>query len=183
MSQSDHGCLIRAWHQHSGELRGWLLKRVENKAEVEDLLQDVFFKALLQKERFCRVENARAWLFRVTSNAVIDRYRLRKDYVSLPDDIVQDDETTIAVDDLSQCIPRVLSELSQPDREAITLCDLDGMSQQRYADMKGITLAAAKSRIQRARIRLKKQLETACRVEKDDLGNVCSFTPRPPLHS
>ncbi len=144
-------------------------------------MQEVFFKALLQKERFCRVENARAWLFRVTSNAVIDRYRLLKDHVPLPDDMVEEDEMTIAVDDLSQCIPRVLSELSQPDREAITLCDLDGMSQQRYAEIKGITLAAAKSRIQRARMRLKKQLESACRVERDEQGNVCSFTPRPPL--
>ncbi|GAV20139.1 RNA polymerase sigma-70 factor, ECF subfamily [Mariprofundus micogutta] len=178
MSQSDHGCLIRAWHQHSGELRSWLLKRVEDTTEAEDLLQEVFFKALLQKERFCRVENARAWLFRVTSNAVIDRYRLRKDHVPLPDDIVQHEEVGVAVDDLSQCIPRVLSELSQPDREAITLCDLDGMSQQRYAEMKGITLAAAKSRVQRARKRLRQTLEINCKVQLNDAGNVCCFVPR-----
>lgn len=112
---------------------------------------------------------------------MIDCYRVRKDHVSLPDDIAPDDELGAAVDDLSQCLPRVLSELSPVDREAITLCDLNGISQQRYADLKGITLAAAKSRVQRARNRLKNQLETACRVKRDAAGHVSDFTPRPLL--
>ena len=58
---------MRAWRQHSSELRGWLFKRLPEISEVEDLLQDVFFKALIQEEKFCSLDNARAWLFRVAS--------------------------------------------------------------------------------------------------------------------
>ena len=45
----------------------------------------------------------------------------------------------------------------------------------------GLTLPAAKSRVQRARKRLKAQLVTACQVRLDEAGKVCCFVPRPPL--
>jgi len=174
-------CLIHAWHHHEGELRRWLLSRLGNPADAEDLLQDVFEKAMLQGERFCSVENARAWLFRVARNALVDRYRMQRDQVELPDDLSFDEPESDAVEDLSECLPRVLSELSAEDREAITLCDLDGMSQQRYAEMKGISLPAAKSRIQRARKRMRQRLENGCQVQLNEAGNVCCFVPRPAL--
>jgi len=66
-------------------LRGWLISRLDNAADADDLLQDVFEKAMLQGERFCTVENRRAWLYRVTRNALIDRYRLKRELVELPD--------------------------------------------------------------------------------------------------
>jgi len=174
-------CVIHAWHHHEGELRRWLIARLGNSVDAEDLLQDVFEKAMLQGKRFCSVKNARAWLFRVARNALIDRYRMQRDQVELPDDLSFDEPESDAVEDLSECLPRVLSELSDEDREVITLCDLDGISQQRYAQMKGVSLAAAKSRIQRARKRMRQRLESGCQVKFDETGSVCCFVPRPPL--
>jgi len=174
-------CVIHAWHQHEGELRRWLISRLGNPVDAEDLLQDVFEKAMLQGERFCSVENARAWLFRVARNTLIDRYRMQRDQVELPDDLWLDEAESNAVEDLSECLPRVLSELSVDDREVITLCDLNEMSQQHFADLKGISLPAAKSRIQRARKRMRQRLESGCQVQMNEAGNVCCFVPRPPL--
>ena len=48
-------CLTTAWSQHEPELRGWARHRLANAAEVDDLLQDLFLKALRQGERFCSV--------------------------------------------------------------------------------------------------------------------------------
>jgi len=174
-------CLIHAWHHHEGELRRWLISRLGSSADAEDLLQDVFEKAMLQGEQFCSVENARAWLFRVARNTLIDSYRMQRDQVELPDDLSHDEAESDAVEDLSECLPRVLSELSADDREAITLCDLDGISQQRFADLKGISLPAAKSRIQRARKRMRQRLEIGCQVQRDTAGNICCFVARPPM--
>jgi len=174
-------CLINAWHNHEGELRRWLISRLGNTNDADDLLHDVFEKAMLQGKRFCTVENARAWLFRVARNALIDRYRLQRDLVELPDDIAADVPESEAVEDLSECLPRILSELSEQDREVITMCDLDGVSQQGYAQVKGVSLAAAKSRIQRARKRMRRQLESGCKVQFNEAGNVCCFVPRDPL--
>lgn len=86
-----------------------------------------------------------------------------------------------AVDLLSACLPRVLSELSATDRDAIQLCEIEGLTHQAFAQRFGLSLAAAKSRIQRARLRLRTQLANACKVRFDTEGKVCCHTPRPPL--
>jgi RNA polymerase sigma-70 factor (ECF subfamily) len=85
------------------------------------------------------------------------------------------------VDQLAQCLPRVLAELSPEDREAVSLCDLGGMSQAAFAELKGLSLPGAKSRVQRARQRLREQLSVACQVKLDGAGQVCCFVPRPPI--
>jgi RNA polymerase sigma-70 factor (ECF subfamily) len=56
---------MTAWHRHEAELRGWLRHRLGSAADAEDLLQDVFLKAMRQGERFCAIDNARVWLFEV----------------------------------------------------------------------------------------------------------------------
>ena len=112
-------CLMRAWHDHEGELRGWLRKRIGDPAEVEDALQDLFLKALRQGDRFCAVVNARAWLFEVARNALADRLRLSRDMVELPGDLAIAVEEADPVDSLASCLPGVLAELAPEDREAI----------------------------------------------------------------
>lgn len=174
-------CIIQAWHQNENELRNWLMSKLKSPSEADDLLQTIFENAMLHREIFCSLKNARAWLFKVARNTLIDRYRLKKNLVELEENMPIDESATFAVDELSQCIPRVLSELSKEDQEIITQCDLEGVSQQTYANNYNISLSAAKSRIQRARKRFRQTLEKNCQVRKDDTGNVCCFTPRPLL--
>jgi RNA polymerase sigma-70 factor (ECF subfamily) len=115
-------------------------------------------------------------------NLLIDRLRLTKEQVALPDDLAAEVvEAAPPVDGLTQCLPRVLSELSSQDREAITLCDIEGMTQQDYAKHIGLSLPAAKSRVQRARTRLKARMSEVCQVSFDATGQVETFVPRPPL--
>lgn len=171
-------CVLNAWQRHEGELRRWLLHRVHDPHETEDLLQDLFLKALRQERVFCNLANPRAWLFEVARNALIDRLRLKKAWVELPDDLEADAEEPAAVDALAVCLPRILAELAEEDREAITLCDLQGLSQAAYARLKGLSLPGAKSRVQRARRRLRERLTEACQVRFDAAGRVCCFVPR-----
>lgn len=90
--------------------------------------------------------------------------------------LAEGSEEVAPVDMLSQRLPRVLSERFPEDREAIMLCDIEGLSQQARL---GLTLPAAKSRVQRARRRLRDRLVTACQVQFDEAGHVCCFAPRP----
>ena len=57
---------------------------------------------------------------------------------------------------------------------------LEGMTQQDYASRIGLSLPAAKSRVQRARARLKTHLSCFCQVSFDGDGHVAGFVPRPP---
>lgn len=171
-------CLTSAWTLHAAELRGWLRHRVGNDALADDLLQDLFLKALRQGERFCDLHNARAWLFEVARNLLADQLRVAHHMVDLPEDLTAQSEDTDTVDTLTACLPRVLSELSPQDRDAITLCDLQGMAQADFARAKGLSLSAAKSRLQRARVRLRAQMNQACQVQMDEVGRVTDFVPR-----
>ncbi len=171
-------CIIAAWHNHEAELRGYLTRQLHDTRLAEDLLQDTFVKALGQGIGFCTLENPRAWLFRVARNLLVDHRRRRKPFVNLDESIARPEPEIPAVESLSACLPRALAALGEEDREAITLCDLEGLTQADYAHRKGLSLPGAKSRVQRARRRLKRQLSRACQVRFDEAGNVCCFTPR-----
>ena len=171
-------CLTTAWAHHEPELRGWARHKLGNTTDAEDLLQDLFLKALRQGEQFCSVQNARAWLFEVARNTLADRLRVARHTVELPDDLASPVDETATVDTLTGCLPRVLAELDAQDRDAITLCDLQGMAQADYAKARGLSLSAAKSRIQRARRRMKQHMTIACQVSLDDAGHVSYFVPR-----
>lgn len=174
---------MQAWRQHEHELRGYLYRRMNDPTATEDLLQDIFIKALAQGQRFCALDNARAWLFTVTRNTLADSLRLARDAVELPEDLSQEPVETVQVDNLAQCLPRALVEISVQDRDVIVQCDLEGMRQQDYAQLRGLSLAAAKSRLLRARKRLRQHLTTACRVSFDETGKVGGFVPRTALKS
>ncbi len=183
-SSSSFHCYNKAWRQHHAEIRAFLKNRAGCADEADDLLQEVFLKALHQGKDFCSIENARAWLFQVARNLLVDRLRLSREQVPLPDDLLAEaPPETDPVDLLSHCLPRVLSELSAEDREAIVLCDIQGMTQKAFAQRLRLSLPAAKSRVLRARLRLRAQLAEACQLTFDEEGKVCCFVPRPPLES
>jgi len=170
-------CLMRAWDSHEAELRAWLRRRLNNTHDAEDLLQDLFIKALRQDKKFCEISNARAWLFEVARNALADRLRMKREQIELPEDLVAEHDEPAAVETLAACLPRALAKLPEEDREAITRCDLEGMSQQDYAHLKNLSLPGAKSRVQRARKRLRDELMSACGIRFDEAGKVCCFVP------
>lgn len=185
MESDAFNTLLPAWNRHEAELRHWLLARLPVRSEVDDLLQDVFLKAMTQARRFDSIEHPRAWLYEIARNTLIDRLRAVRAHEPLPDhldELPAPVDAAEVVDALAQaCLPRVLSELSVDDREAITLCDLDGMPQAEFARLKNLSLSAAKSRVQRARQRMRERMTQACQVRFDGAGRVDDFVPREPL--
>jgi len=140
---------MTAWGQHEPELRAWLTRRLGDAHAAEDLLQDLFIKALGRNQQFCEMESARAWLFAVARSTLTDHLRSRQDHVALADDLPAPRDEPAPVDALAACLPRALAELSAQDREALTLCDLEGLTQEACAQRKGLSLPGAKSRLQR----------------------------------
>ncbi len=183
--EGDFACVAAAWQAHEGELLGFLRHQLPDGYAAEDLLQDVFVKAMRQGEGFCSLDNPRAWLFQVARNAVIDRARVGK--VQVPLDEVGSEieapapETVAPVDALAGCVARVLGELPPDDAAILRACDLEGRTQREFAEQQGLSLPAAKSRLLRARQRLRDQLSTACQVRFDDDGSVSGHVPRRPI--
>lgn len=170
---------MQAWEQHEHQLVHWLQAQTRDEPLTQDLLHEVFIRAMHQDKNFCDIGNTKAWLFRVARNLIIDQTRKRTP-LPIPslDDIEQQEPDGITVDSLANCLPRVLKELDPKDSELLKACDIQGMTQQQYAAQQGLSLSAVKSRLLRARTKLRQQLTVSCQVKLDEDKKVCCFTPR-----
>lgn len=155
------------------------MHRLGDAGNADDLVQETFLKSMRQGAAFCAVDNPRAWLFQVARNALIDRARLAKPQIELPEQLAgpQADER-VPVDELDACLLRNLGEMPPEDRQIIEQCDLQGIRQHDFAQTHGLSLPAAKSRLLRARRRLREALTRNCQVQFDDSGHVCCHVPR-----
>ena len=180
---TDFACVSRAWTEHEAELRGFLRNGLGNDTVAEDVLQDTFIKAMREGRGFCSLDNPRAWLFRVARNAMTDRLRATKPFepIELHADTLPlvEPEPVPPVDALTSCLERVLLELTPDDAEVIRACDIGGLTQKDFASSHGLTLSAAKSRLLRARQRLRERMTVACRVTFDpEDGRVSGYAGR-----
>jgi RNA polymerase sigma-70 factor (ECF subfamily) len=72
----------------------------------------------------------------------------------------------------------MIDTLPPPDREALTLTELEGLSQREAAERLGMSYSGLKSRVQRGRAKLRAVLDRCCEVELDPRGAVITFRPR-----
>ena len=169
-------CLIKAWEENKDQIYVWLKNKTNNNHLAQDLLQDLFIRAMNTDKNFCNIINAKAWLFKVAGNLVIDSFR-KPNHEPFSFDILEEIIEHEPVDNLADCLPIVLKKLKPQDSELITACDIEGITQKDYAIKKGITLPATKSRLRRARAILKDELERSCQIKLDANQKVCCFTP------
>ena len=178
-------CISSAWLSHEAELLGYLRHRLADVDAADDVLQDVFVKALRQGRQFCALDNPRAWLFQVARNTLVDRARSAHATEPLSEGAAEPaapaPETLAPVDALAGCLTRSLAELLPEDAAILRACDLEGQTARSFALAHGLGLSATKSRLRRARQRLRDQLTTACRVSFNVDGSVAGHVPRPPL--
>ncbi len=170
-SLAQIGCVAAAWRAHEGELRSYLRRRAADADVADDILQDVFVKAMRQGQGFCRLDNPRAWLFQVARNALVDRARTAHAHEPFTEELAEttplSEEAIPPVDALATCLVRTINELSEADQQVLRACDLSGLSQREFADQHGVSLPATKSRPLRARQRLRDRMSSACRIQFD----------------
>ena len=177
-SNATFSCVLHAWQAHEKELSGYLMHRLGDRHLADDLLQEILLKVMRQEKGFCAITQKRAWLFQVARNLLVDRARLQKSEVEVDADLPQHEDERAPVEALDTCLARNLAELAPEDSEIIEQCDLLGIKQRDFADARGLSLAAVKSRLLRARQRLRDNLVRNCQVRFDAAGQVCCHVPR-----
>ncbi len=165
------GCVAAAWQAHEGELRSYLRHRAADVDVADDILQDVFLKAMRQGQAFCTLDNPRAWLFQVARNALVDRARTAHAHEPCTEELAEttplSEEALPPITALTDCLVRTINELSEDDQLVLRACDLSGLSQREFAGQHGLSLPATKSRLLRARQRLRDRMSRACRIQFD----------------
>jgi RNA polymerase sigma-70 factor (ECF subfamily) len=147
-------------------LLSYLRKRVGDAAVAEDLLQEVFVKALTAAKNNRTPSNLTAWLYTVAKTTVMDFYRSRRPSEPLDDDFPdrRDDDERLQ-QELSECLKPLTRQLAPIYRDTLIAADFEGRTLQSLASEWGLSLSAVKSRASRARGMLKDKLVECCHIE------------------
>jgi RNA polymerase sigma-70 factor (ECF subfamily) len=162
-------------------------KILRNEDDAAEALQDAFLSAYRGLRNFKAESTFSTWLFRITTNASLMKYRKRRDnVVSLeqsqnPSDGAEalqlPDWSTQPLDELLDSETRQVMEegkaqLDEDLRTVFTLRDEEGLSNAEVAEILDLSVAAVKSRLHRARLRLRDRLSRyfADRLTRRDRG-------------
>jgi RNA polymerase sigma-70 factor, ECF subfamily len=150
------------WEAFHTPLQQFIRRRVSDEATAEDVLQDVFLKIHQHVETLKDVKKLESWMYQITRNAIIDSYRSSRptttldavEVLDLPEELPDDD----VVSELLPCVRAMVKNLPELDRQALVLTEYQGLTQKELAERVGLSFSGAKSRVQRAREKLKRQL-------------------------
>ncbi len=147
-----------------------VVRMVPDRDQASDCVQEAFFSAFRNLHRF-RGGNVKSWLNRICVNAAMDTQRARKrrpvqPYPELDDENWQPpagpevDPERIAVQaERSRAIATAMQGITDDQRAAIVLYDVEGYDYAEIAGMTGVSLGTVKSRIHRGRLALRGLLE------------------------
>jgi RNA polymerase sigma-70 factor, ECF subfamily len=174
------------WDEFHTRLHQFVVRRVSNPADAEDIVQEVFVRLHQKIDNLQDDQRLHAWVYQITRNMITDYYRapLRRREAPMPETLAAtqaDDSETPDNDmlrEMAACITPILNTLPDSQREALNLTELQGLTQIAAARQLGLTHSGMKSRVQRARKQVKEALLECCQVETDRRGGIIDYAPR-----
>lgn len=152
------------------------LRMLNNPQEAEDVLQETFLNAYRALPSFEGRSSLSTWLYRIASNASLMRLRKKQpNLVSVDEPLILDggdrlprqlaDWSSIPEDELlsnesRQVMDEAVSELPESLRIVFILRDIEGLSTVDTGEILGLSEGAVKTRLHRARLRLRESLST-----------------------
>ena len=171
MQSSEQETFEKILRPHMERLYRLAFRLTGSKAEAEDLFQDVLVKAFARLDELVGIDHPGSWLSRVLYNQFVDNHRryARQRLVmvsegELPpqaiDNLPGDGNPLSAserVDDITQ-LDQALAKLSEEHRVIVLLHDVEGYKLEEIHQLTGDPLGTVKSRLHRARARLREIL-------------------------
>ena len=154
---------------YQDQLFALIVRMVPDRDQASDCVQEAFFSAFRNLKGF-RGGSVKSWLSRIAINAAMDTQRARKrrpvqPYPELDDESWQppagidaDPVTTALTTERHRAINEALATITDDQRAAIVLFDVEGFDYAEIAEMTGVSLGTVKSRIHRGRLSLRDRL-------------------------
>lgn len=164
----------KIWDSFNQRLSRFIAHRVSNKADAEDLLQEVFLKLHKNIDTLEDSEKLPQWIFSVTRNAITDYYRKKGTNKETSFNDYQDIQNSDYKEDFKQlksCLHSFKKTMPENYKEVVELSDFQGVKQKEIAKRLGLSLPAVKSRVRRGRKMIKQHFVDCCKFEFDHNGN------------
>ena len=159
---------------HSARVFRLAYRLTGNRADAEDLTQDVFVRVFRSLHRF-QPGTFEGWLHRITTNLFLDGARRRQKirFDGLIDDAADrlpskwpTPSEQLADADLDHDVAAALAALSPEFRAAVVLCDIEGLSYEEISSVLDVKIGTVRSRIHRGRAQLRVASSTGGRPDR-----------------
>jgi RNA polymerase sigma-70 factor (ECF subfamily) len=188
-----------AWAEMRQQLQPFVARRV-GAADVDDVLQEILVRVQRGVAGVRDEHRVGAWMYQVARHVIVDHHRRRSRQPTAHAAPIDDDDIASnlvdvgavgddsdAPPELLSCVAPFIAQLPSPYREALTLTELQGVSQKEAAAMVGVSVSGMKSRVQRGRAQLRAAFEACCEIACDARGHVVDVVPRdgacPPIEA
>jgi RNA polymerase sigma factor (sigma-70 family) len=172
MAENRKNYITDVINSYSKRLMGFIRKRVNNEAEAEDILQDVFYQFIGNTQP---IEQLTAWLFTVTRNKITDRKRKHKpellddiygaadeeerfDWTELFYDKSNNPETDYLRNLFWEALHNALNELPPAQKNVFIWNEIEGIPFKTIAEQTGETINTLLSRKRYAVLHLRERL-------------------------
>ena len=159
------------WDNVQSELKGFVYKRVRDKALTEDIVHDVFLKVQAKIHQVKDADKLFGWIYQITRNTITDHYRTTSRNIN-PKDIDWESSPPNFNDCVTHAIAELIPTLPEKYRVPLEMTELQNLSQLEVAQRLGLNYTTTKARVQRARQMLKKKMEEMLIIKTDGYGNV-----------
>ena len=170
VSTGDAVAFSELYNRMSPRILGLIIRVLRNRAQSEEVAQDVFVEIWQQAARFDATRgSAVGWMLRTAHSRAVDRVRASE--ASMARDwhqgIRELNQTQDATDDIvslrlqSAKIAKAMKSIPELQREAIDLTHLQGLTQTAAAELLSVPVGTVKTRVRTGLARLRKQLEAA----------------------
>ncbi len=148
---------LKAYDEYADAIFRHCAMRISDRERGRELMQEAFLKAWESVRRGTKVENMRAFLYKIANNLIIDTYRRDRGEVSL-EDMAEEQGFDPADQRVDMDVTRVvagnevierLREIDEPYRTALVMRYIDGLEPKDIAETLGISANVASVRIHR----------------------------------
>ena len=179
-NRSERAQLESIWEKYCCRLLSFIRSRVVDPYEAEDILQEVFLRVHRNLCCLPTPDRLEPWIYQITRNLIVDHYRRRKELVDIPEDLAAEPDSleNDPESELALSLREMIDQLPHLYRQALLLTEYQGLSQKELAYELGISLSGAKSRVQRAREKLRDMFLACCHFEMDRRGRILDYYAR-----
>ena len=142
------------WKDLCQELFAFINSKVKNEDVSKDILQETFFKAHMNIHKLRDSSKLTSWVYQITRNNINDYHRNNKQMIQI-ENLALAIEEEPSFQNLTTCINSKIEQLLEKYQQAIILTTFKNLKQTELADYLGISYSGTKSRVQRAKEKLK----------------------------
>ncbi|WP_291129008.1 sigma-70 family RNA polymerase sigma factor [Flavobacterium sp. UBA7682] len=169
LSDNDSFTSESLWEVYSKDLKRYVFSQIKDEDTTNDVLQEVFIKIHLNIASLQKKESVKSWVFTIAHNTLMNF--LNKKSIPFPiEDVADDFSADEEIHSAKSCLLPLIKNLPEKYSEPLLLSEIKGKKQSEVANLLGITLSGAKSRIQRGRKLLQQGFMDCCHYKLNNDG-------------